>query len=243
MKKFLLSGLYLLALVTITSCSKETRINLLVTIEKQAEEVPVSNVKFDILPYNIETVRDSLKGVNNPGPMPSREAMLEVRNQYENILVEYEKTLDVLEETEKELKLIKDTRSPAYRKAFNKHERAKKVNDDMYKEKQDILEEYLSRKEAYEQELKQWESRAYKGLEDYVSSIRELRKITDDYSIKTDKEGKGSAVVPGGDWWVRGKVRNPNQKYTVYYWNEHVEAKGGLLTVELTSRIAQVVEE
>ena len=225
MKRILLPALCFFMILPIGSCSKETRINLLVTIEKGGEEAPVSNVKFDILPYNMEVVKDSLKAVNNPGPAPSREAMLEVRDRYENILTEYEKTLDVLEETEKELKRIKDTRSAAYRKAYNKHEKAKKVNDKMYNDKEQILKEYLSLKEAYEQELMEWESRAYRGLEDFKGAIRELRKITDNYSIKTDKEGKGSVVVPGGDWWVRGQVGTPYVKYNVYNWNRQIHAK------------------
>jgi hypothetical protein len=243
MKRFVFPVLCLLVTTFFPGCSKDTRVNLEVLITKDGETVPVSNVKFDILPYDVTAARDSLARMNNPGEPPARDSLLEARARYEEMLSEYEKTLDVLEDTERELKEIKDTRSAAYRKAYNDHEKAKKTNDDMYEKKEKILKEYLAQKELYDTELQEWEDRAYRGFDDYVAAVREKRKITDDYLIKTDKEGRGSVVVPGGDWWVRGKVRNPNQTYTVYFWNQKIDLKGGTLSLELNTGNAQVIEE
>lgn len=243
MKRFFVATTCLFIVLTVWGCSRETRVNLQVAIEKGGEQQPVSNVKFEFVPYDLDALTQTLASTNNPGDMPARDSMLAARAQYDSILVEYENTLDVLEETEKELKKITDTRSSAYRKAYNKHENAKKTNDTMFEEKNIIEKAYLSARDAYEAELVVWEEHAYAGLEDTVAVIRDLRKITDDYSVKTDKVGKESVVVPGGDWWVRGKVRNPNKKYTVYRWNYKFEAKGGTLPIELTPGNAKVVEE
>jgi hypothetical protein len=243
MKRYLLAAFCLIIVVLVIGCSKETRVNLSVKIEKEGEMVPISNVKFEILPYDISKLREGLVTINKPGDMPPKDSMLAVRSKYEQVLLEYENTLDVLENTERDLKQIKDTRSSAYRSAFNKHEKAKQVNDEKFIERNSIEEEYLAAREAYETQLEEWKTRAYAGFEDTLRVIRETRKITDDYIIKTDKEGKGSIVVPGGDWWVTGRVRNPNKKYTFYFWNLQIEANGGTYPVDLDSNQAQVVEE
>lgn len=243
MNRSLLVAFCLIVMVSMIGCSKETRVNLEVKIEREGEMVPVSNIKFEILPFDLQVIKKNLIALNRPGDMPPRDSLLAGRARYEQILIAYEGTLDVLEETERALKKIKDTRSKAYRSAFNKHEKAKKVNDEKYEERNTIEGEYLTAREAYEALMGDWEAKAYKGLEDTLSVRREVRKITDDYIIKSDKEGRGSIVIPGGDWWVTGKVRNPNQKYTVYFWNKKIEAGGGTLPTDLDSNAAQVVEE
>jgi len=243
MKRFLLAAFCLILVILMIGCSKETRVNLSVKIEKEGGMEPISNAKFEILPYDIYKIREKLVVLNRPGEMPPKDSLLAQRSRYEQVLMEYEETLDVLENTERELKQIKDTRSNAYRAAFSKHERSKKVNDDKYVERNGIEAEYLTAREAYEALLEEWKARAYTGLEDTLSVRRETRKITDDYIIKTDKEGKGSIVIPGGDWWVTGRVRNPNKKYTFYLWDRQIEAGGGTLPVDIDSHQAQVVEE
>jgi|GEM_PF-4173359 len=243
MKKSLLAAFCLIVVLSMVGCSKETRVNLGVKIEREGELAPVSNIKFELLPFDLPAIKKGLVLLNRPGDMPPRDSLLIVRARYEQMLVEYEGTLDVLEETERALKKIKDTRSNAYRSAFRKHEKAKKVNDESYEERNTVESEYLAAREAYEALLGDWTEKAYVGLEDTLSVRRETRKITDDYSIKSDKEGRGSIVIPGGDWWVTGRVRNPNQKYTVYFWNKKIEAGGGTLPIDLDSNTAQVVEE
>ncbi len=243
MKKVPVAGIVLLSLALLQGCSKETRINLLATIERDGGEVPISNIKFEILPYNPEKLKETLFSLNDPGELPARDSMLVARSKYEEILVDYEETLDRLEETEKKLKSIEDTRSAAYRTAFNKHEKAKQINDEMYEKKEEILREYLAEKAAYDSLVGEWEEVAYEGMQDSIAAVRERRKITTDYTIKTDKEGKGSIVVPGGDWWIVGRARNPNQKYTYYVWNEKISAEGGTVEVHLDSSKAKIVEE
>ncbi len=239
MKGFLvlLAGLTL-ALV-VTGCSKDTKVVITVKYETVAGLEAASNVKFNLLPFDVNAVKDSLRAANNPPPEPSREQLLALRGEYEAVNGEYNDHLEEYRVAESEVKDIKDIRSKAYEKAYKRYTDAKVRNKELNEKREEARTRYIEVKKAYDKELESWEGIAYKGFDEVVSKVREERGITEDYLIKTDKEGVGRVVVPGGKWWLNGKERHPDKRYTWLIWNVPVTATGGILEIGLTQNEAE----
>ncbi len=234
MKGFLvlLSGLVIG--LAISGCSKDTRVILKVSLQDETGEDISSGVKFDILPYDIKAIQDSLRIANNSPAEPSREELLALRADYEGVNDEYSRHLEEYREAEAEVKQIKDLTSSRYKAAYKRYTDAKAKNKELHEKREEARALYISSRKSYDEEMKGWEEVAYRGLDDVIAGIRSERGITEDYLIKTDKEGVGRVVVPGGTWWVYGRERHPTKKYTWLIWNEPIEATGGELTIQLT---------
>lgn len=234
MKSFLVLFACIALTLAVTGCSKDTKVILTVKYQTEEGMEAASSVKFILLPYDVVAVKDSLKTANQPPEEPSREQLLTLRGEYEKVNEEYNNHLEEYRVAESEVKKIKDIRSRAYEKAYKRYTDAKAKNKKLNEKREEARSAYIEVKKAYDKEFESWENMAYAGLEDVVVGIREERGITEDYLIKTDKEGVGRVVVPGGEWWINGKERHPDKRYTWLIWNVPVTAAGGELPVELT---------
>ncbi len=233
MKKFLVLLSGLAVGLAMSGCSKDTKVILKVSLQDETGEEISSGVKFDILPYDIEAIRDSLRIANNSPAEPSREELLALRAGYESVNEEYSTHLEEYREAEAEVKQVKDLTSSRYKAVYRRYTDAKAKNKELHEKREEARALYINSRKSYDEEMKKWEEAAYRGFDDVVAGVRSERGITEDYLIKTDKEGVGRVVVPGGRWWVHGKERHPTKKYTWLIWNEPIEATGGELTIEL----------
>jgi ElaB/YqjD/DUF883 family membrane-anchored ribosome-binding protein len=241
MRSFLPAALA--AVVVLSGCSKDTRVTLKVTVNGEEGPEPATSVKFDLLPYDIEAIRDSLRVVNAPPAEPSREELLALRAAYEEINKEYNAHLEEYRAAEAGVKGQKDFTSNAYKAAYKRYTDAKAKNATLNERREKARSEYIAVKKQYDRDLEAWEEQAYAGMDEVISRIREARGITEDYLIKTDKEGVGRVTVPGGKWWANGRERHPGRKYTWLIWNVPFEAAGGDLELELTESDARVWTE
>ncbi len=239
MKRFLIALTGLSIALGFSGCNKDTKVVLKVTLKGEEGEEPASGVKFKLLPYNIETILDSLRTVNNPPEEPSREELLALRGEYEEINDEYNRHLEEYREAESAVKKEKDLTSNSYKKAYKRYMEAKAKNKELNEKRESARSNYITVRKAYDQALEEWEEGAHRGMEEAFSKVRSERGITEDYLIKTDKEGVGRVVVPGGKWWIRGKERHPGKRYTWLIWNVPIEVTGGVLDIVLTQNDAK----
>lgn len=228
----LLSGLIIG--MALTGCSKDTKVIVTLTLQDEMGEDLSSGVKFNLLPYDIESIRDSLQIANNSPEQPDREELLALREEYEEVNGQYSAHLEEYREAEAEVKQIKDLTSNRYKNAYKRYTDAKAKNKKLHENREEARSRYIDARKGYDEEMSKWEEDAYQGLDDVIAAKRSERGITEDYLIKTDKEGKGRVVVPGGSWWIYGKERHPTKKYTWLIWNEPIEATGGELEIELS---------
>ena len=227
----LLSGLLLgLAL---SGCSKDTKVILEVSLKDEEGEDVSSDIKFNLLPYDIEAIKDSLWAANGSPAEPPRDELLAARAAYEKVNEQYADHLEEYREAEEAVKEIKDLTSKRYRDAYKRYTEAKAENKRLHEEREAARSAYIDAKKKYDEQEEAWERVAYRGLDEVVAARRSERGITEDYLIKTDKRGMGRVVVPGGKWWIYGKERHPSKRYTWLIWNVPIEATGGELTVEL----------
>lgn len=233
----------MVAAVVLTGCGKDTRVKLHVTVTGDEGAAPASGVRFELLPYDIEALRDSLRTVNAPSPEPSRDEVIEKRGAYEEVNGEYNGHLEEYRAAEADVKKQKDFTSNAYKSAYKRYTAAKESNAKLNEQREAARSEYIAAKKQYDQARTAWEAQAYAGMNDVVAGIRASRGITEDYLIKTDREGRGSIVVPGGSWWASGRDRHPGKKYTWLVWNVPFEAAGGDLELELTESDAAIWTE
>jgi len=234
MKSFMVLFACLALALVLTGCSKDTKVVLTVKYVTEAGAEAASSLKFNLLPYDVIAVKDSLKLANNPPEEPSREQLLALRGEYEAVNEEYNNHLEEYRIAESEVKKVKDIRSRAYEKAYKRYTDAKAKNKELNEKREGARTSYIEVKKAYDRELENWQELAYDGLDEVVAGIREERGITEDYLIKTDKEGVGRVVVPGGEWWLNSKERHPEKRYTWLIWNTPITTPGGELAVELT---------
>ncbi len=233
----LLAGLSLT--IAMSGCSKDTKIVLTVVLSGEEGEEAVSGVKFSLLPYDIEAVKDSLAGVNNPPSKPSKDELLALRGAYDEINKEYNDHLEEYRTAESDVKKIKDLMSSKYKVAYKRYKEAKAKNKELNEQREKARSEYIASRKAYDSGMEKWEGEAYKGLEDVLQGVRLERGITEDYLIKTDKQGVGRVVVPGGKWWINGKERHRELKYAWLIWNVPVQAEGGVLEITLNKDNAE----
>jgi hypothetical protein len=224
--------------LALSGCSKETKVVVNVILKGEEIGEAASGVKFSLLPYDIESIRDSLRTANAPPDEPTREDQLALRGSYEKINDEYNDHLEEYREAESEIKQRKDLTSNTYKTAYKRYTDAKAKNKSLNEKREAARTEYINARKVYDQEVESWEGEAYKGLQDVISMIRTERGITEDYLIKTDKEGVGRVVVPGGNWWIYGKERHPTKKYTWLIWNVPIQAAGGVLERTLSQNDA-----
>jgi len=241
-RRFFLSAA-LTAVVVLAGCSKDTRVTLKIVITGDEGAAPASSVRFELLPYNVVALRDSLRTVNAPPPEPSREGLLARRDAYEEVNGAYNAHLEEYRAAEADVKKQKDFTSNAYKAAYKRYAAAKETNAKLNEQREAARSEYITVKKQYDKDRTAWEDQAYAGMSDVVARVRESRGITEDYLIKTDKEGRGSIVVPGGSWWASGRDRHPGRKYTWLVWNTPFEAVGEDLELKLTESDADVWTE
>ena len=234
MKRFLVVLAGFSIAIIFFGCSKDTKVVLKVVLKGEGGEERASGVKFNLLPYNIEAIKDSLITINNPPDEPSREELLALRSEYERINGEYNNHLEEYREAESEVKRVKDLTSSAYKTAYKRYTEAKAKNKELNEEREKARSNYIMARKSYDQEVKDWEAEAYRGMEEAFMKVRKKRGITEDYLIKTDKEGIGRVVVPGGKWWINGRERDPAKRYTWLVWNMPIDATGGILDIVLT---------
>jgi hypothetical protein len=216
--------------LALAGCGKDTKLVLTVMLKGEA----ASSVKFDVLPYDIEAIQDSLLSANAPPEPPDRQELLALRGAYDQITLEYSDHLEEYRNSEAEVKKYKNFTSNAYKAAYKRFEDAKAKNAELNEKREQARSAYIGVKKQCDQQLEAWEEQAYAGKAEVIARIREKRGITEDYLIKTDKEGSGRIVVPGGKWWLKGKERHPEKRYTWLVWNVPIEATGGVLDVALS---------
>jgi PBP1b-binding outer membrane lipoprotein LpoB len=234
MKRFLITLVGLSIVLVLSGCSKDTKVVLKVVLEGEEVQEPASGVKFKLLPYNIETILDSLKTVNNPPEEPPRDELLSLRGEYEDINNEYNSHLEEYRESESSVKKEKNLTSNSYKKAYRRYTEAKAKNKELNEQRENARSNYIAARKAYDRALEEWEEEAYRGTEESFSKVRSERGITEDYLIKTDKDGVGRVVVPGGKWWIHGKERHSGKRYTWLVWNVPIDATGGIMDIVLT---------
>jgi hypothetical protein len=239
MKGFMVLLASLSLALVLTGCSKDTKVVLTVKYVTEAGVEAASSLKFNLLPYDGKAVKDSLELANNPPEEPSREQLLVLRGEYESVNGEYNNHLEEYRLAESEVKKVKDIRSKTYEKAYKRYTDAKAKNKELNEKREEARSKYIEIKKAYDKGFENWQNIAYEGLDEVVSRIREERGITEDYLIKTDKEGVGRVVVPGGEWWLNSKERHPDKRYTWLIWNVPITTTGGELAVELTQDNAE----
>ena len=233
-----------MALLSGMACSTETELTIrAVGRSAEDEPVPLSGVRLDILPYDIDSLYATLEAGSSPGPPPSADSIKGLAQVYQDACASYRVTGDSIEAARREATGIADSegqRSEAYRAAFERYQALTARKDERFLACQAVTDDYTAVRNAYREARSEWESRAWpeEAFEHQESLLVGERRIQ---RVETDPQGVAAVTVPNGTWWVLGDAPVPGSISQEYRWNERIEARGGVLVVELSPETADLV--
>lgn len=221
-------------------CSTETDMTIHARGENaEGETVPLSNVRLDILPYDIDELYAELESQTQPGPEPSADSIRQLSQRYQDACAAYRSTGDSIEVVQQRATAITDRTSPEYNQAFEEYQALVAREEQRFDDCQSVTDTYTQVRNAYREERRGWEERAWP--EDQFTAA-EAARIGERpvQSLETGPEGEAIVTVPNGAWWILGTAPVPGSISQQYRWNVRIEASGGEQAVELTSENAEL---
>ena len=222
------------------ACSTETDLTIRAQGENaEGETVPLSNVRLDVIPYDIDELYGELESQTQPGPEPSADSIRQLSQRYQDWCAAYRATSDSIELVQQRATAITDRTSPEYNQAFDEYQALVARERQRFDDCQSITDRYTEVRNEYREARRAWEAQAWP--EDQVTAA-EASRIGEQpvQSIETDAEGAGVVTVPNGTWWLLGTAPVPGSISQQYRWNVRIEASGGEQAVELTSENAEL---
>lgn len=235
-------GALALAVTVATACSTETELTIMAQGENAAGEVvPLSNVKLDVIPYDIDALYDELQSQTQPGPPPAADSLSVLARRYQEQCAAYRATSDSIEmvrERATQIQQREGEASDAYRSAFSEYQALVQREEQRFDQCQGVTDIYTDVRNQYREERTAWEERAWPA-EEFAAA--ESLRVGDEpvQTVETGPEGTARVTVPNGDWWVLGTAPVPGSISQRYRWNVQVTAEGGRDTVRLTGENAE----
>lgn len=222
------------------ACSTETDLTIQAQGENAAgETVPLSNVRLDVIPYDIDALYAELEAETQPGPEPSSDAIRDLSRRYQDACAAYRATSDSIEGVQQRATAISDRTSPEYNQVFAEYQALVAREQQRFNECQSITDRYTEVRNEYREARRGWEERAWP--EDRFSAAEDERiGERPVQSVETSAEGGAVLTVPNGTWWILGTAPVPGSISQQYRWNVQVEAGGGEQTVSLDSQNAEL---
>lgn len=222
------------------ACSTETQLTIQTQGENaEGEVVPLTNVKLDIVPYDIDELYAELEGRTQPGEPPVADSLRSLSQTYQDICTAYRATGDSIETVREQATAISDQTSDAYQQAFDRYQALVRREEERFAQCQEVTDTYTQVRNEYREARQEWEERAWPETE--FLSAESLRMGGQPVqSVETDPQGTATVTVPNGTWWILGTAPVPGSISQQYRWNVHVEATGGEQTVQLTGENAEL---
>ncbi|MBW3660729.1 MAG: hypothetical protein KY397_03745 [Gemmatimonadetes bacterium] len=232
-----------LALVVVAACSTETDLTILAQGENaEGETVPLSNIKLDIVPYDIDELYEELETTTQPGQPPEADSLRALAGTYQDACAAYRATSDSIETVRQRATDIRQREgeaSDAYRSAFQQYQTLVQREEQRFARCQDVTDAYTSVRNEYREARQAWEREAWPPEEFATAeSLRIGEKPVQ--TVETDPRGAATVTVPNGDWWILGTGPVPGSISQQYRWNVQIAAEGGRDTIRLSSENAQL---
>ena len=146
------------------ACSTETDLTITARGESaEGETVPLSNVRLDILPYDIDELYGELEAETQPGPEPSADTIRQLSQRYQDACAAYRSTGDSIEIVQRRATAITDRTSPEYNAAFEEYQALVARERQRFDDCQSITDRYTEVRNQYREARQAWEERAWPG--------------------------------------------------------------------------------
>jgi hypothetical protein len=227
-------------LVVSMACSTETDLSITARGESdEGETVPLSNVRLDVLPYDIDELYGELEAETQPGAEPSADSIRQLSQRYQDACAAYRSTADSIENVQRRATAITDRTSPEYNAAFEEYQTLVARERQRFDDCQSVTDTYTAVRNQYREERQAWEGRAWPE-ERFTAEEAERIGERPVQSIETEPDGTAILTVPNGRWWILGTAPVPGSISQQYRWNVVIDAQGGEQAVELTSENAEL---
>lgn len=232
-----------LAVAMAAACSSETDLTIMAQGENaQGETVPLSNVQFDVIPYDIDQLYEELEAETQPGEPPAADSLRGLAGTYQSACASYRATSDSIEMVRQratDIQRAEGEASDAYRAAFAEYQALVQREEQRFDRCQQVTDAYTDVRNEYREERNAWEEQAWPA--DRFAAAESLKVGQQPIqTIETGPEGTASVTVPGGEWWILGTAPVPGSISQQYRWNVAVTAEGGSDTVRLTGENAEL---
>lgn len=226
------------------ACSTETDLTIMTQGENaDGEVVPLTNVKLDVIPYDIDELYEELEAQTQPGTPPAADSLRVLARTYQEACAAYRATSDSIEAVRQRATQVQQREgetSDAYRQAFAEYQALVQREEQRFSRCQDVTDDYTGVRNQYREQRTDWEERAWPAEEFAAAeSLRVGERPIQ--TVETDQRGVATVTVPNGDWWVLGTAPVPGSISQQYRWNVQVAAQGGADTVQLTGENAETV--
>ncbi|CAN5787152.1 hypothetical protein BH20GEM1_BH20GEM1_17350 [soil metagenome] len=222
------------------ACSTKTDLAIRAQGENaEGETVPLSNVRLDVIPYDIDELYEELESESQPGTEPSADSIRQLAQSYQDACAAYRATSDSIEVVQQRATAITDRTSPEYNQAFEEYQALVTRERQRFDGCQSITDRYTAVRNEYREARQAWEAQAWPEEQ---FSAAEAERIGEQpiQAVETDAQGVATVTVPNGSWWILGTAPVPGSISQQYRWNFLVEAGGGEQSVELTSENAEL---
>lgn len=225
------------------ACSTETDLTIRVEGESaEGETVPLSNVKLDVIPYDIDGLYEELETETAPGEPPVADSLRALSQIYQDACTAYRVTGDSIETVRQRATAIQQREgqtSDAYRQAFDQYQALVRRERERFDRCQQVTDIYTQVRNEYREQRQAWEERAWPA-EEFVEaeSLRIGEKPVQ--TVETGPQGVATVTVPNGTWWILGTAPVLGSISQQYRWNVQVNAQGGEQTVQLSSENAEL---
>lgn len=222
------------------ACTTETDLTIHVQGENaEGETVSLSNVRLDIIPYDIDELYEELEAGSQPGPEPSADSIRALSQSYQDACASYRATSDSIETVQQRATAITDRTSPEYNQVFAEYQALVARERQRFDACQSITDRYTDVRNEYREGRRAWEERAWPE-EQFTAAEEERIGERPVQTVETGPEGGATVTVPNGTWWVLGTAPVPGSISQQYRWNVQVDAQGGEQTLPLTSENAEL---
>ena len=222
------------------ACSTETQLTIQAQGENaEGEVVPLTNVKLDVVPYDIDELYAELESETQPGEAPVADSLRSLSQIYQDVCTAYRATGDSIETVRQQATAISDQTSDAYQQAFERYQALVQREEQRFASCQEVTDTYTQVRNEYREARQAWEERAWPEAE--FMSAESLRTADQPIqSVETDAQGAAVLTVPNGTWWILGTGPVPGSISQQYRWNVQVDASGGEQSIQLTGENAEL---
>lgn len=222
------------------ACSTETELTIQAQGDSaEGETVPLTNVKLDVIPYDIDALYEELEAGTQPGEPPVADSLRALSQVYQDVCTAYRATGDSIEVVRQRATAIRDQTSPEYQQAFQEYQGLVRREEERFASCQEVTDIYTQVRGEYREERQAWEERAW-PQEQFLEAESLRMGERPAQSVETDPSGMARVTVPNGTWWILGTAPVPGSISQQYRWNLQVNAQGGRDTVRLTGENAEL---
>lgn len=192
---------------------------------------PVENVEILLIPVDIESILDSLRGASSE-PKPAFDALERELKHYQpanptaidSLRAEWARArrdVGLLSDSLSRLPRESSAYATQYRRfrdlyiELSRNERAFELR---FRELVGDARDLAHRAVAASDSLRRWERSAYAAV-DSILEISMRRIGRSDTIVFTDDVGHASLRLLPGQWWLVARVPHPGNPFLEYYWN------------------------